>query len=41
MMTKNNNNASKDDLVMNQITDILAFFGLNNGNPAQITRMRK
>jgi hypothetical protein len=44
MMIKNNNNnnnATNEDLGMNQIADILAFFGLNNGIPAQIIRMRK
>jgi hypothetical protein len=36
-----NNNATNEDLGMNQITGILAFFGLNNRIPAQIIRMRK
>jgi hypothetical protein len=42
MFIKNdNNNTTNEDLGMNQIADILAFFGPNNGIPAQITRMRK
>jgi hypothetical protein len=41
MIKNNNNNATNEDLVMNQIVDIHAFFGLNNRIPAQIIRMRK
>jgi hypothetical protein len=41
IIKNNSNNANNEDLGMNQIADILAFFGLNNGIPPQIIRMRK
>jgi hypothetical protein len=41
MMMIKNNNANNEDLGMNQIADIPAFFGLNNGIPAQIIREEK
>ena len=37
----NNNNATNEDLGMNQIAGILAFFGRNNRILAQIIWMRK
>lgn len=41
MIKDNNNNANNEDLMMNQIADILVFFGLDNRIYYRITRMRK
>jgi hypothetical protein len=40
-MIKNNYNAYNEDLEKDQITDILAFFGLSNGTPTQVVKRRK